>query len=42
MNVEDLAARHLGVDLKRPEFWQSAVDEVLSDVERFLRLSEKA
>ncbi len=42
MNVEDLAARHLGVDLKRPEFWQNAVDEVLSDVERFLRLSEKA
>ena len=41
MNVEDLAAHHLGVDLRRPEFWQSAVDEVLSDVELFLRLSEK-
>jgi len=41
MNVEDLAARHLGVDLKRPDFWQSAVDQVLSDVELFLRLSEK-
>lgn len=42
MTVEDLADRHLGVDLRRPDFWQSAVDEVLSDVDLFLRLSEKA
>ncbi len=42
MTVEDLAARHLGVDLRRPDFWQSAVDQVLSDVDQFLRLSEKA
>lgn len=42
MQVEDLAQRHLGVDLTRPEFWQSAVDVVLADVREFLRLTEKA
>ena len=26
MRVEDLAAKHLGVDLTKPDFWQAAVD----------------
>lgn len=41
MTVEDLAQKHLGVDLTKPEFWQAAVDVVLADVEEFLRLTEK-
>jgi oligoendopeptidase F len=40
MQVEDLAQKHLGVDLTRPEFWQSAVDLALADVEAFLKLTE--
>ncbi|MCF6094114.1 M3 family oligoendopeptidase [Microaerobacter geothermalis] len=40
MKVEDLAARHLGVDLTKPDFWQSAIDIVASDVREFLRLTE--
>ncbi|MCX7570304.1 M3 family oligoendopeptidase [Tumebacillus sp. DT12] len=40
MTVEDLAQKHLGVDLTQPEFWQSAVDIALGDVEEFLRLTE--
>ncbi|WP_366937336.1 M3 family oligoendopeptidase [Alicyclobacillus sp.] len=40
MRVEDLAQRHLGVDLRKPEFWQSAVDLAVADVDEFLRLTE--
>ncbi|RAL24124.1 M3 family oligoendopeptidase [Thermoflavimicrobium daqui] len=40
MTVEDLAARHLGVDLTQPDFWQSAVRLSLADVDEFLRLTE--
>jgi oligoendopeptidase F len=40
MSVETLASRHLGVDLTKPDFWQSAVDLALVDVEEFLRLTE--
>jgi pepF/M3 family oligoendopeptidase len=39
MNVEDLAMRHLGVRLDRPDFWRSAVARAVSDVEPFERLS---
>ena len=39
MRVEELAQRHLGVDLTKPEFWQSAVDVVLADVTEFLKLT---
>lgn len=38
--VEDLAARHLGVDLRQPEFWQGAVDLAVADVREFLRMTE--
>ncbi|MFZ5827858.1 MAG: M3 family oligoendopeptidase [Bacillota bacterium] len=41
MQVEDLARQHLGVDLTGPEFWQSALNVVLADVHRFLKLTEK-
>jgi oligoendopeptidase F len=40
MMVEDLAARHLGVDLTKPEFWQAAVDLVIADVEEFMALTK--
>lgn len=41
MTVEDLAAKHLGVDLTKPDFWQSAVDLAVADVNEFLRATEK-
>ncbi len=40
MRVEDLAQKHLGVDLKKPDFWQEAVDMSVKDAEEFLRLTE--
>ncbi|MGB8954466.1 MAG: M3 family oligoendopeptidase [Tumebacillaceae bacterium] len=40
MQVEDLAMKHLGVDLTKPEFWQSAVDLALADAEEFLKMTE--
>ncbi|SEN71164.1 M3 family oligoendopeptidase [Lihuaxuella thermophila] len=39
MTVEDLAEKHLGVDLTKPDFWQQAVDLVLADVDEFLSLT---
>jgi len=41
MTVEELGRRHLGVDLSRPAFWESAVKIVTADVPEFLRLTEK-
>jgi pepF/M3 family oligoendopeptidase len=40
MTTEALAKTHLGVDLTRPEFWETAVDRVLADVDRFVALVE--
>jgi oligoendopeptidase F len=40
MTVEELANKHLGVDLRRPEFWQNAMDLSIEDVREFLRLTE--
>ncbi|MBN1220737.1 MAG: M3 family oligoendopeptidase [Anaerolineae bacterium] len=40
MNTEDLAQTHLGVDLTKPEFWETAVDRVLADVDEFVRLAD--
>jgi pepF/M3 family oligoendopeptidase len=40
MQVEDLARKHLGADLTGPEFWQSAIDVCLGDLDEFLRLTE--
>lgn len=38
MNVEELAAKHLGVDLTKPDFWESAIQLCENDVEEFLSL----
>ncbi len=40
MQVEDLAAKHLGVDLTKEDFWQNAVNLTLADIEEFLTLTE--
>lgn len=40
MTVEELALKHLGVNLQQPEFWQRAIDLFAADVEQFLELTE--
>lgn len=40
MTVEDLAMKHLGVDLRKPDFWQKAMDLTISDVKQFLQMTE--
>lgn len=41
MTTEDLAKKHLDVDLTKPDFWQDAIDLVHADVDEFLTLTEK-
>ena len=41
LSVEELAERHLGVDLTGSEFWQQAIDSVLADYDEFMTLTEK-
>jgi oligoendopeptidase F len=41
MTVEELAKRHLGVDLTQPEFWIAGTQVALNDAELFLSLTEK-
>jgi len=41
MTVEQLAAKHLGVDLTQPDFWQSAIDLAVADVKQFLSMTER-
>ncbi|HET7657251.1 MAG TPA: M3 family oligoendopeptidase [Bacillales bacterium] len=40
MRVEDLAAKHLDVDLTKPDFWRNAVSLTVEDVEEFLKETE--
>ncbi|GAA0376189.1 M3 family oligoendopeptidase [Bacillus horti] len=40
MPVEELASKHLGVDLTKPDFWQSAIDLSIEDVKEFLELTK--
>jgi oligoendopeptidase F len=40
MTVEELAQKHLGVDLRTAEFWQRAMDLSVADVREFLKLTE--
>lgn len=40
MNVEDLAKKHLDVDLTQADFWQDAIDFLKQDVELYLALTE--
>lgn len=40
MRVEDLAEKHLGVDLSGPDFWQQAMESTAADAEELLHLTE--
>ncbi|MBL1224317.1 M3 family oligoendopeptidase [Enterococcus sp. BWR-S5] len=40
MSSEELAQKHLQVDLTKPDFWQHAVDLVIADINEFLTLTE--
>lgn len=39
MSVEELAWKHLNVDLTKPYFWEKAVQQCVADVEEFLSLT---
>ncbi|MBY7143815.1 M3 family oligoendopeptidase [Virgibacillus sp. NKC19-3] len=38
MNVEDLANKHLNVDITKTDFWENAIQLCVNDVEEFLAL----
>lgn len=40
MTVEELASKHLGVDLTQPDFWREAMALAVADVKTFLELTE--
>ncbi|MCT2195039.1 M3 family oligoendopeptidase [Paenibacillus sp. p3-SID1389] len=40
MTVEELAAKHLGVDLTKPDFWRDAMAVCVADVDAFLELTQ--
>jgi len=40
MMTEDLAKKHLGVDLTGAEFWKNAVNRSLADVDDFVKLAQ--
>ncbi|WP_068620138.1 M3 family oligoendopeptidase [Paenibacillus tuaregi] len=40
MTVEDLARKHLNVDLTKPDFWEEAVSLAVADVELFLEMTK--
>ncbi|MCZ8513791.1 M3 family oligoendopeptidase [Paenibacillus filicis] len=40
MTVEALAEKHLGIDLRKPDFWQQALDLSAADVQQFLELTQ--
>ncbi|WP_068783411.1 M3 family oligoendopeptidase [Paenibacillus phocaensis] len=40
MTVEELAAKHLGVDLTKPDFWREAMAVNVADVDAFLELTQ--
>jgi oligoendopeptidase F len=41
MTTEEVAKKHLGVDLTAEKFWNDAVDRVLTDIDPFVRLAEE-
>ncbi|WP_338552667.1 M3 family oligoendopeptidase [Paenibacillus sp. KS-LC4] len=41
MTVEDLAQKHLGVNLEEPDFWREAVALTTADVKLFLEMTEE-
>jgi oligoendopeptidase F len=42
MTTEQVAQKHLGVDLSKPDFWRDAVSRVLANVEPFVKLVNQA
>jgi len=42
MTVEQLASRHLGADLTKPDFWRSAVERAVADVDAFEKLAARS
>lgn len=41
MTTEELAQKHLGVDLTKPDFWQAAIDTIQTDIQQFMELTEE-
>ncbi|WP_416147838.1 M3 family oligoendopeptidase [Salipaludibacillus sp. HK11] len=41
LEVEELAKKHLDVDLTKPEFWQAAIDFLKKDLNMFMELTKK-
>ncbi len=41
MTTEELAQKHLGIDLTKPDFWQNGIDIIKKDIEEFLIITEK-
>ncbi|WP_179394924.1 M3 family oligoendopeptidase [Lacticaseibacillus absianus] len=41
MTTEDLAQKHLGVDLTQPDFWQQGIDLAAADAQLFIDLSNQ-
>jgi len=39
MTSEEVARKHLGVDLTKPDFWKEAVDRIMADVGPFVKLA---
>lgn len=39
MNVEELAEKHLNIDLTKPDFWEDAMKLCVKDVEEFLSIT---
>lgn len=40
MTTEELAQKHLGVDLTKADFWQAGIDTILEDVKEFMELTD--
>lgn len=40
MTTEELAQKHLGVDLTKPDFWQDGIDIIKKDIEAFMSITE--
>ncbi|WP_206885328.1 M3 family oligoendopeptidase [Alicyclobacillus mali (ex Roth et al. 2021)] len=41
MRVEDLAKKHIGADLTKPDFWQRSIDFALRDLDTFVQLASR-
>lgn len=41
MNVEDLALKHLGADLTKPEFWEAGIRLCIQDIQEYIDLTSE-